>query len=286
MENKNGDYVRLADDVENGKGLNTSFKKIQFVWIKDRSCLIWWLKWVCLGMLAVAAVLVVIYAGPVLVRKVVIPVMDWESSKFSRPTLAFILFISLAVFPSLILPSAPSMWLAGVTFGYAYGFALIMSGIIIGMSLPFFIGSLFLRCKIHNLLEKCPDKAKIIRLAGEGDWFYQFRAVALIRVSPFPYLLFNYAAVATNVNYCPYICGSIAGTIHEIFLTIYSGKLLWTLADATNKGGIQSMQQFIFDAIGLCATIAATIIITIYSKRSLRELQDHDHHSVVAIDQD
>jgi len=73
MEDKNGDYVRLADDVENGKGVNISFKKIQFVWIKDRSCLIWWLKWVCLGILAMAAVLVVIYAGPVLVRKVNLP---------------------------------------------------------------------------------------------------------------------------------------------------------------------------------------------------------------------
>lgn len=35
------------------------------------------------------------------------------------------------------------MWVAGMTFGYGYGFLLIMSGVAIGVSLPFFIGSLF-----------------------------------------------------------------------------------------------------------------------------------------------
>ena len=78
----------------------------------------------------------------------VIPILDWETATFSPTILALLLFVSLATFPSLLLPSAPSMWLAGVTFGYGYGFVLIMAGISLGMSLPFFIGSLF-HCRIH-----------------------------------------------------------------------------------------------------------------------------------------
>jgi len=58
-----------------------------------------------------------------------------------------------------------------------------------------------------------------------------------------------------------------------------SGILIWTWADATNKGSVVSVQQIIYDAIGLFATIAATVVITVYSKRALRDLQDRDFQS-------
>lgn len=74
---------------------------------------------------------------------------------------------------------------------------------------------------MQRWLEKWPGKAAIVRLAGEGNWFHQFRAVTLLRISPFPFVIFNYAAVATNVKYLPYICGSLVGTVPETFMTIY-----------------------------------------------------------------
>ena len=78
---------------------------------------------------------------------------------------------------------------------------------------------------VQGWLEKYPKKASIIRLAGEGNWFHQFRAVTLIRVSPFPYILFNYCSVATNVKYGPYITGSLIGVVPEIFVAIYTYEL-------------------------------------------------------------
>ncbi|GAB2278119.1 hypothetical protein Dimus_012817 [Dionaea muscipula] len=42
--------------------------------------------------------------------------------------------------------------------------------------------------KIQGWMETYPKKASIIRLVGEGDWLNQFRAVVLIKVSPFPYM--------------------------------------------------------------------------------------------------
>ena len=78
---------------------------------------------------------------------------------------------------------------------------------------------------VQGWLEKYPKKASIIRLAGEGNWFRQFGAVTLIRVSPFPYILFNYCSVATNVKYGPYIMGSLIGVVPEIFVAIYTYEL-------------------------------------------------------------
>lgn len=68
---------------------------------------------------------------------------------------------------------------------------------------------------------KWPRNAALIRLAGEGSWFHQFRVVALFRVSPFPYTIFNYAVVVTDMKFGPYLCGSIAGMVPEAFIYIY-----------------------------------------------------------------
>jgi hypothetical protein len=75
--------------------------------------------------------------------QVVIPIIEWEEATFSRPVLAMVLFTCIALFPSFLLPSSPCMWTAGMAFGYGYGFLIITGAISIGMSLPFFIGSLF-----------------------------------------------------------------------------------------------------------------------------------------------
>ncbi|CAN1747973.1 hypothetical protein LINPERHAP1_LOCUS3258 [Linum perenne] len=74
----------------------------------------------------------------------IIPIIAWETSTFTIPQLGLLVFLSVALFPILLLPSSPSMWIAGMTFGYGYGFLLITLALAVGISLPFCIGSLFL----------------------------------------------------------------------------------------------------------------------------------------------
>jgi membrane protein DedA with SNARE-associated domain len=74
--------------------------------------------------------------------------MQWEASAFGRPVLAIVLVASLALFPVILVPSGPSMWLAGMIFGYGWGFLIIMVGTTIGMVVPYWIGSLF-RERLH-----------------------------------------------------------------------------------------------------------------------------------------
>lgn len=81
--------------------------------------------------------------------QVIIPLMIWESTEFSKPVLAVVLVCSLAIFPMFILPSGPSMWLSGMMFGYGLGFLIIMSGTMIGQTLPYFIGQWLLHDRIQ-----------------------------------------------------------------------------------------------------------------------------------------
>ncbi|KAK4400532.1 Transmembrane protein 64 [Sesamum angolense] len=202
----------------------------------------------------------------------IVPIINWEIETFSRTKLALIIFGSLTIFPSFLLPSSPSMWVAGMSFGYVYGFLLIIGAVSIGVSVPYFIGSLFYH-RIQVWLDKYPKKASVIRLAGEGSLFNQFRAVAFIRISPFPYIIYNYCAVATDVKYGPYLLGTLVGMVPEIFVTLYTGIFINTLANASSGRRSMSVPEIILNVGGFCLTAAATAVVTLYAKKRLKELK-------------
>lgn len=270
IQQENTDYIRLGyfdehEPEEYGILLPVKEPGACSMW--------WWIKVVLLGFCLLALVASFFNWGmPFLIDKVIIPVLDWEALTFSTHTLVFVLIASIGLFPVFLLPSAPSMWLAGINFGYGFGFLIVMAGTSVGMSLPYFIGSLF-HSRIQKWLERWPKKAAVIRLAGEGNWFHQFRAVALLRISPFPYIIFNYAVVATNVKYCPYIIGSYIGTIPEVFITIYSGRLLRELADMKYEYHHLTTLQNVYNTLGFCMAVGTTICITLYAKKALRTMQ-------------
>ncbi|XP_057977004.1 uncharacterized protein LOC131164070 [Malania oleifera] len=270
MEDNSGDYVKLTGSEAEGDGGEEASSSAR------EGSLCWWVKVVVLFVLLGALAGVCLkWVGPFLMDKEIIPLINWETTTFSTPVLAVVIFASVALFPTLLLPSTPSMWAAGMTFGYGFGFLLIIAGAAVGISLPYFIGSLFYH-KIQGWLEKYPKKASVIRFAGEGNWFNQFRAVALIRISPFPYIIYNYCAVATDVKYGPYLLGSLAGMVPEIFVAIYTGILIRALADASHDRHSLSAPQIVFNILGFCATVATTIIFTVFAKRRLKALQKEE----------
>lgn len=266
-EDKHGDYVKLTPS---GELEEASKGRIRCGFLCK------WMKFALLfSFLGGLAFVFFRWVGPFVMDKEIIPLINWERTTFSIPVLAVLLFVTVALFPIFLLPSSPSMWVAGMTFGYGFGFLLIMPAVAIGVSLPYFIGSLFYH-KIQGCLERYPKRASIIRLAGEGDWINQFQAVFLIRVSPFPYIVYNYCAVATNVKYGPYFLGSLVGMIPDVLVAIYTGILIRTLADASHKHQFLSPQQIIFNVLGFAATVATTVVCTIFAKRRLSKLQLED----------
>ncbi|CAM8937559.1 unnamed protein product [Rhodiola kirilowii] len=234
---------------------------------------VWWMKaalWCTIGLIVLALMLK--WGVPFLLNKVLLPLMQWEATAFSRPELAVILAASLALFPVFLIPSGPSMWLAGMIFGYVIGFFIIMIGTTIGMILPYMIGLLF-RDRIHQWLNRWPQKAAMLRLAGEGSWGHQFRVVALFRVSPFPYTIFNYAIVVTSIPFCPYLFGSVAGMVPEAFIYIYSGRLIRTFADVQNGNHHLTAVEIAYNIASLIIAIISTVAFTVYAKKALSDLE-------------
>ncbi|KAJ6703326.1 hypothetical protein OIU85_029312 [Salix viminalis] len=234
---------------------------------------IWWIKaliW-CL-VIAILALAFLKWGVSFLFDKVLLPMMEWEATAFGRPVLSLVLTASLALFPVFLIPSGPSMWLAGMIFGYGIGFLIIMVGTTIGMVLPYLIGLAF-RDRIHQWLKRWPQKASMIRLAGEGSWFHQFKVVAIFRVSPFPYTIFNYAIVVTSMRFWPYLWGSVSGMVPEAFIYIYSGRLIRTFADVKYGNYHLTTVEIIYNIISFIIAIGTTVAFTIYAKRALKELE-------------
>ncbi|XP_022942997.1 uncharacterized protein LOC111447864 [Cucurbita moschata] len=268
---ENNEYVRLVVASEPSP-LESEILQLHSK-SKSESSFKWWIK-VSLWCIIIIVFLLAFFKWgvPFLFEKVILPIMKWEATAFGRPMLALTLVASLALFPVFFIPSGPSMWLAGMIFGYGFGFIIIMVGTTIGMVLPYLIG-LFFRERIHRWLMRWPQKAEMLRLAGEGSWFRQFRVVALFRVSPFPYTIFNYAIVVTSMRFWPYLCGSIAGMIPEAFIYIYSGRLMRTLADVQYGKHHLTTVEIVYNVISFIIAIITTVIFTVYAKRTLNNLQ-------------
>ncbi|CAA0824783.1 SNARE associated Golgi protein family [Striga hermonthica] len=238
-----------------------------------KKSLAWWMKAILLCLFT--AILLLIFGKwglPFLLKKVLFPILRLEATAFGPPVLALVLVASLALFPLVLIPSGPSMWLAGMIFGYGLGFVIIMIGTTIGMILPYLVGFLF-RDRIHQWLKRWPQKAAVIRLAGEGSWFHQFKVVALFRNSPFPYPIFNYAIVVTSVRFWPYLGGSVVGMIPEAFIYIYSGRLLRTLADVKYGNHVMTPVEIIYNAISFIFAIVTIVAFGVYTKRTLNDLK-------------
>ncbi|XP_044964768.1 uncharacterized protein LOC123425153 [Hordeum vulgare subsp. vulgare] len=233
-----------------------------------------WTRLVLGGMLVVAVGYAFYKWGlPLLSDKVLLPIMRWEATSFGRPVLAIVLVISMSVFPTVFLPSAPSMWLTGIVFGYGLGLLIILVGTGIGMSIPFGIGSLFLH-RIHGWLEKkWPQQIALIKLAGRGGWFQQFRMVALLRISPFPYVMLNYVAAVTQIKFTPYICGSVVGMVPDALVNIYSGRLILALADLKYERRRMTAVEIVYNVISAIVAVLIGVGFTVYARRALDGIQ-------------
>ncbi|XP_077250907.1 uncharacterized protein LOC143890203 [Tasmannia lanceolata] len=81
--------------------------------------------------------------GDFVLEKVLQLIMQWEATVLGQFVLAFVLVASMAFSKVLLIPPGLSMWLTGMILGHVLGFVITMIGSTIGISLLFFIGTLF-----------------------------------------------------------------------------------------------------------------------------------------------
>lgn len=180
-----------------------------------------------------------------------------------------LLFIAAYIAASVaFVPGALLTLLAGAVFGLARGVPLVFVSAVLGSSAAFGLARTLIRERVTRWLERDSRTAAVNEaVAAEG-----LKVVLLLRLSPVvPYNLLNYALGASRLRYRDFLAGSI-GMLPGTVLYTYYGKVIGDVtALAAGTAPPRGAEYYTLLAVGLGATIAATVLITREAKARLAQ---------------
>lgn len=182
----------------------------------------------------------------------------WVTGYGAAGALAFGLAYVVATL--LLVPGAPMTLAGGVVFGW-WGAPLVLVSATTGATLAFLVSRLFLRARLRRLIESRPGLKATAAAVDEEGWI----ALTLMRLSPMiPFNVQNYLLGATHVGTPTYFASTLAGMIPGTLLSTYIG----VLGRAASEGGTSAL-QWTFLGLGLAATIAVVVLITVKAREKL-----------------
>jgi uncharacterized membrane protein YdjX (TVP38/TMEM64 family) len=180
-----------------------------------------------------------------------------------------LLFIAAYVVASVaFIPGALLTLLAGAVFGITRGVPLVFVSAVLGSSAAFGIARTLLRDRVSRWLERDARAAAVNEAVGEEG----LKVVLLLRLSPVvPYNVLNYAFGASRLRYRDFLAGSI-GMLPGTLLYTYYGKVIGDVAAlAAGTAPPRGPEYYALVAVGLAATIGATVLITRAAKSRLAQ---------------
>eukprot|EP00898_Chlorokybus_atmophyticus_P001976 jgi/Chlat1/277/Chrsp1S03055 len=230
----------------------------------------WILKWGLVLLILAGLGVGLYFLWPILSNKVIIPALDWVDHHLPNWAIALIILGSLTFLPALMMPSAPLLWLAGVVFRYWPGFALVTAGVLMGMTVPFFIGQKFLRHRVRGWLDR---KKKIAFLIRSAERQHPFKWVMLLRLADMPYTVVNYLFSTTSIPFKTYIVASLVGQSPHNFASLYIGITLKDLAEASKHGHKLSKVTIVEIVLGAVAVVLVIVGGALWARQTLRKME-------------
>src|SRR5918996_3730345 len=156
---------------------------------------------------------------------------------------------------------------AGFVFGLAKGTVIVSLGSTAGAAAAFIVA----RSLAHDWVARRLARRPILTAIGRAVEIEGSRIVLLTRLSPvLPFNLLNYAFGLTAVPLRKYVLASWIGMLPGTVMYVYLGSAAKSLAALLSGDQPRSTGQQILFAVGLAATVAATIIVTRTARQSLR----------------
>jgi uncharacterized membrane protein YdjX (TVP38/TMEM64 family) len=213
---------------------------------------------ILLGALAVALLLALGRA----VGGYVEPFRRWIQELGALAPVVFVLGYALGV---LVAPGSALTLAGGAIFGVAKGTALVFVAAVLGSSAAFLIARYFARGFVEHRIAGNPQFAAIDRAIGREGRKIAF----LLRLSPaIPFTLLNYALGLTRVRFPDYLLASL-GMIPGTLLYVYLGSVAGDAASASAGGA--DLGRTLLNVVGVAATAAVTLYVTVLARRALRE---------------
>ena len=189
---------------------------------------------------------------------------DWIKEK---GTLGIVLFAGGYVLGTILFfPGSLLTLAAGVAFGL-WGIPVALCSATVGAALAFLVARYLARGAIEKRAKQNAKFAAIDSAVGENGW----KIVGLLRLSPLvPFNLANYCFGLTQVKFWPYVLASFVGMAPGTTLYVYLGYV--GKATLSGGGGQKSTtQEWVLLGVGLAATVAVTVYLTILAKKALKK---------------
>ncbi|MFW6106958.1 MAG: VTT domain-containing protein [bacterium] len=165
----------------------------------------------------------------------------------------------------LFVPGSIPTMAAGAIFGLLVGVITVSIASTMGAMLAFLIARYLAREKVAEVAGRRPKFDAVDRAVGEGGW----KIVALLRLSPaVPFNLQNYLYGLTQIRFWPCLLATWLAMLPGTFLYIYIGHVAGAAIAGQRERSIWEWGMLI---LGLIATAAVTVYITVLAKRKLAE---------------
>lgn len=168
-----------------------------------------------------------------------------------------------------LLPGALLTLGAGFLYGPLWGSLLVIVASVSGASLSFLLARSWLRpWVVRKFSSRATFLALDQRVRAQG-----WKIVFLLRLSPLvPFAILNYLLGLTSVTFRNYVIASQVGMLPGTLLYCYMGSFMASFGDlGAGATTALSAQRIAFWA-GLAATLAVTIVLTRWARRSLNAL--------------
>jgi pyruvate/2-oxoglutarate dehydrogenase complex dihydrolipoamide dehydrogenase (E3) component/uncharacterized membrane protein YdjX (TVP38/TMEM64 family) len=168
---------------------------------------------------------------------------------------------------------------SGTLFGLQTGFLVVLVGANLGALCAFLLARTFLREKVARWADGNPKFRSLDQAIGKQG----FKMVLLTRLSPvFPFVLLNYFLGLTAVRTGAYVLANLFGMLPATFLFVYIGAAARD-AIAGQMDGSADFYRQILKYVGLLATVAVVVIVTRIARKALREAEQTQEDSAVAV---
>ena len=188
----------------------------------------------------------------------------WATSRGSTGMVEFgLAYVVLAL---LFVPGAILTMVAGGMYGVGWGLVVVAIATSVADAAGFLLGRYVARDTVVRLMDRYPRFKVVDRTIVEGGW----RIVALVRLNPtVPYSVSNYLFGVTGVPFGAFVVSSGIFTLPGAFAYVYLGFV----GAETLGGGGRGPVDWAFLALGLAATLATIVYVTVLTRRQLAALE-------------
>eukprot|EP00736_Rhodelphis_marinus_P001757 Rmarinus@m.14767 len=177
------------------------------------------------------------------------------------PLLISIIHVGHAVLPVFLLSSAVFVWVSGSVFGYVKGMALAISGTAVGMAVPFLLCRYLLSEFLLKRSSYLRSVARWKTLSHLDGW-----GMFLLRLSPMPYQILNYAAALSPLSFTTYMVASVLGQMPSNYTGIHVGVSINDIS-ALLRGERPPSTSW---ALSFVVSTAACILLPLVLRRRLQ----------------